>query len=174
MSVTIDGLTLSQIWIKMKVMENVRSTYSFFLISFRISTGVRNMFLHIILKNNINKFYFFKTRIIPQKASWHNTVNDGVGDNDYDEDGEDHITNDESELSCGRVEQFGIFSSISPAQPPHYSTLHPNKQKTKVPKSPIITPFRGWIYFYGFAFLFYDYFWQNFPLFLYLHIACIY
>ena len=59
MSVTIDGVTLSQIWIKMKIMENVRSTYSFFLISFRIFAGVRDMFLHIILNNNINKFWFF-------------------------------------------------------------------------------------------------------------------
>ena len=39
--------------------------------------------------------------------------------------------NDESELSHSRVEQFGIFSSISPVQPPHYSTLHPRQANTR-------------------------------------------
>ena len=43
---------------------------------------------------------------------------------------------DESELSRSRVEQFGIFSSISPAQPPHYSTLHPRQANTRT-KQPI-------------------------------------
>ena len=52
---------------------------------------------------------------------------------------------DESELSRSRVEQFGIFSSISPAQPPHYSTLHPRQANTRT-KQPIwfslLTPTR--------------------------------
>ena len=39
--------------------------------------------------------------------------------------------NDESELSHNRVEQFGIFSSISPVQPPHYSTLHQRQANTR-------------------------------------------
>ena len=46
----------------------------------------------------------------------------------------DGSDNYESQLSCGRVKQFGIFRSISRVQPPHYSTLHPRQANTRTKK----------------------------------------
>ena len=56
-------------------------------------------------------------------------INDKIND-EVNNEINDKI-NDESKLSCGRVKQFGIFSSISPVQPPHYSTLHPRQANTR-------------------------------------------